>query len=590
MQNTTLGFDSEIVTQTKARETIAKIVFTVEDVTAKPDVTPTATSTESISDVEYAVDTNLTVDKNYATFETNRWSLGGGFQLLSSSAPYSSMGWWSDALSSTVAKTFTPNITFTCTFTTNHSSLGITINWDTTNNEYAEDFAVVFYDSGDNIIEFFSVSGNTKAIYSNSTAVNNYRKIEIVISKWCLGDRRARIEEIIFGIIETFTRNSKLITCKVVEQIDITSATIPANQLNFVVDNQDQTYNILNPTGIYSYLQEQQKIEVYMGCNLSGVEEYKNMGTFYLDDWKTEENRLTATFTGLDRLNLLNARTYYKGLSQSISLYDLAEDVLLDFGLTSLDYNIDTALQSITMTNFLPICTYREALQKIAIAGECVLYVDRNNKIQIVRPTVINSGKDITFLNSYNVPKIELDKVIKQIDVKLYNYISSADTTDIFSGTIYINGSSTIWITYDSPATNVSATVDTGSITSATYYTNACLLSITSTGDTIINVTGKVITVSSNPISSTIASDGSVITVDSQLITSSLRALSVATWVNTELQKRKLFTSTWRGNPAFELTDIIGIENQFATYNDTRIIEQEYEYTGALKCNTKTRG
>jgi hypothetical protein len=271
-------------------------------------------------------------------------------------------------------------------------------------------------------------------------------------------------------------------------------------------------------------------------------------------------------------------------------LYDLAEDVLQDFGLTSTEYNIDTALQSITMTNFLPICKYREALQYIAIAGECVLYVDRDNVVQIQQLAGSSSGETIDFDNSFKAPKITLDKIIKQYDVNLYNYTTAAGTTDIYKGTVYINGTSTVWITYDEPAEEADATVNVGSIGAEAYYTNACQLTITSTGDTEITVTGKVITISTTPISVAGEDNGGTVNIDSPIITDSQVATDVATWAKTELQKRQIFECDWRTDPALELTDLVDIENQFTTFTDSRILSQEFKYNGALKGKTITRG
>lgn len=590
MRTVSAGFTTEVTTQTKARESIAKIVFRQVDVDARTDATVTSTSTETVSDTAYTVDDIDFIDRNYATYETDRWQLGGGFKLLPSSAPYQSMGWWSGILSHATLKTFTHNITITCTFTGDHSSPGISINWDSTNGECAEEFDVKFYDSSNVLIETISETTNTDSQYSNDTAVSNYRKIEVIIKKWSVGDRRARIEEIIFGVITVYSKDNKLITCRISEEIDIVSATIPANQLEFTIDNLDNAFDILNPSGIYSYLQEQQRIDAYMGVMVSGAEEYVNMGRFYLDEWKTEDNQIGATFKALDRLNLLNQETYYKGLKQTITLYDLAEDVLQDFGLTSSEYNIDTALQSITMTNFLPVCTYREALQYIATAGECVFYVDRDNIIQIIQLSNTSTGVTLDFDNSYKAPSINLEKIIKQYDVDLNTYSTSGSTSDIYKGIVYINGTSTIWLTYDSPAENASASVDVGSIDAETYYTGACSLTITSTGDTAITITGNVISISKTPITTSGESTGGVVKVESPLITDSQRASSVGAWVKSELQKREIFESEWRTNPALELTDLADIENQFTTYTDSRILKQEFNYDGALKGKTTLRG
>ena len=50
------------------------------------------------------------------------------------------------------------------------------------------------------------------------------------------------------------------------------------------------------------------------------------------------------------------------------------------------------------------------------------------------------------------------------------------------------------------------------------------------------------------------------------------------------------YTSNWRGNMAFECGDSIFVEDAFNTTFQSRIIKQEFSYSGFLKCITYTKG
>lgn len=586
-------YKAEIVKQDDVRRLYGKVDFRQVDVDAKSDCTPTASSTESISSPENAIDGIEGVNKNYASFETDRWKLDGSFSLLPNSS-FASMGWWSSTLlCDATTRIFTPNITFTCTFTLDHSSVGITILWDVTNGEYAEEFDVVFYNSSDVVIETLTITGNTEALFINETAVNNYRKIIITVKKWSVGSRRARIEEILFGVLKIFSySNEKLMSFNVQEELDTIASKYIPNKLDFNINNQDKAYDILNPSGIYQYLQTSQEINAYIGVLIDNTIEYVSVGKFYLESWETNQNSLEAKFTATDLLASMNLKTYYKGLKQSITLYDLAEDILTDYGLSANQYNLDSLLNGITVTNFLPICTYLEALQHVAICGQCVLYQSRDGKITIKRLVDTNIGIDIDKDNMLEpTPKITLDPVLKQVDVEVTTLTVAVATTDIAKSTVYINGTQNLWVLYDDPADSGSATVSSGTINSATYYTNGAYLNITATGDTTITITGNVITMSKS-IQTTLgtATEGEVKTVKSQLIDSTALAIDIGTYIKAQLELRKKLSVKWRTNPIFELGDVTDIETQFNTYEGVRITSQSYEYMGSLKGNVEVKG
>jgi len=101
--------------------------------------------------------------------------------------------------------------------------------------------------------------------------------------------------------------------------------------------------------------------------NIKG-KEYVPLGTFWSLDWDSPDDTLEATVTARDRMELL--RKKYIPDQPSFAeqkLYELAEIVLQDAGLTSDEYIIDTELQNIIIPYawFNPV-SHREALRRIA--------------------------------------------------------------------------------------------------------------------------------------------------------------------------------------------------------------------------------
>jgi hypothetical protein len=326
----------------------------------------------------------------------------------------------------------------------------------------------------------------------------------------------------------------------------------------------------------------------HIGIMVNGAIEYAKLGTFYLLSWNTP-TKLEASFVARDRLELLQ-KTYRKGLYQSRTLYNLAIDVLTEEGLTADDYSVDTALQSITVNSYIPILKTREALNLIAVAGNAICYIDRDNKITIKQLTATSTGYEIDFNNAYSTPAINLDNVVKTVDVNVSAFNNDTATTDIFKGAITLAGTSDIWIDYKDHAINGSATVDVGTLNSATYYTCSALLNITHTGTVTITITGKKLNKYTYPVTVTNDTTGDELKIDNQLITTNTQAVNVADWILAEKNKRKILTSNWRQNPALETGDIIDIETQFNTYTNTRVTKQIIDYNGALKGTTEVRG
>jgi len=102
-------------------------------------------------------------------------------------------------------------------------------------------------------------------------------------------------------------------------------------------------------------------------------------------DWDSPDDTLEATVTARDRMELLRKGTYQTSqVQQNKTLYEFAEIVLQDVGLTSDEYIIDTDLQNIIIPYswFNPM-SHREALRRIAEAGLAAAFQNRDGKIQI---------------------------------------------------------------------------------------------------------------------------------------------------------------------------------------------------------------
>ena len=390
------------------RQTFGKTVFEIVDTTAKSDETTTATSESPISDITQLYNDVRDTTVKYATLETDFWKVDGTFNLPTNPMPSNvEIGYMSEEISDS-SNTFSIPQVLTIDFSIDHSSIGLTLTFDVLNNQYATDFTIQYYDSSMVLLHEEIVTNNTSSIYILEQNVSNYRHIVLTFNKTNQTIRRLRIVEIDFGIIETY-ENNELISMSLVEELDTLSNEVIANEFKFSIENKDKRFNILNPTGIYPFLQRKQKILAYNGLKRADdIIEYVPLGIFYLTEWKSETGTFVTTFVARDILDVLNQSDFVEKSYTATSLYDIAVDVLGDVGIT--DYSIDTALQSIIVTATLPTATHKEQLQTIALAGQSVCYVNRYGTIIIKQLNSTPTGEIIDFNNIYQTPQIKLDK------------------------------------------------------------------------------------------------------------------------------------------------------------------------------------
>jgi hypothetical protein len=322
-----------------------------------------------------------------------------------------------------------PSISFS--FTGNHSSVGLTISFDTLNNEYATDFTMTAYDSNNVVLATYPYTGNTFAQVAAYGQLTNYRRVDVVITKWSVPNRRARVAEVDFGVVKVYTGEQGLVSMQLTEEMDLTSGELPSPEFQFTVDNSSREFNILNPTGFYKSLQQKQQVISEIGLTYDdGTIEWIPVGNYFLWEWQSDEGSLTSTFfarTGLD----LMANVSYENLTPvTKSLYQLAVDVFTLCGITN--YSIDTALQSINTNCLVEKTNCKSVLQMIALAGCANIYVTRGNVITVKAVPALTTAVDTISMNDqYAEPRIILDKAVKQVDVSYFTDLNTSVVSSV---------------------------------------------------------------------------------------------------------------------------------------------------------------
>jgi hypothetical protein len=403
------------------RTTRAKVTFDISDITAKGDISSiTATAQATISDKDQLINGKREQSFNLATWEPDRFKLDGSFTFADDTpANNGEMGFVSSDLCD-IGGDYAVCPTLTFVFGNTHSSAGVTVAFDVLNNEYATEFNVSAYDGSDALIASIDVVDNDKVLCDIFYQLEGYQKVVITIKKWSMGERRARVVEVDFGIVRVYTSDN-LIKCSAIEELDLTGSQLPSTEFRFTVDNAGREFNILNPSGFYAYLKQRQRVSAQIGVLVGSAYEWIPLGEYLLWDWTSDEGSLTATFTARTYLDLMNSVDYENLVPKSLySLYDMAEEIFVLCGITN--YEIDAGLQAVETNGLVKKNNCKNILQMIALAGCANIYVERDSKIKLaVNPPSIGSQVDDIDMDSmYDEPKIELEPVVQSVSVTYY--------------------------------------------------------------------------------------------------------------------------------------------------------------------------
>lgn len=413
------------------REIMGEQFIEVELDVTDPDVFENATVTvtggqSSISDASGIVGTE-NVEK-YGTLETDLWLMDGSFAWAD--AGY--VGYVGSLLSNTNG-TYSSDVEVDIDVGSQTTTSGITIEWGKSVDEYPTEFEVVFYSALDSVIHTETVTNNTSSVSVIAEEVEDYSHFTIKIIKWCLPNRRPRIERVVAGIRMTFTKFD--MTDFVIEQsVNPISAELPLARLSFSITNATGEYSIDGSSPLEKYLKRMQKLTTRLGITMSnGQKAYINGGTFWLDTWDFPNGGLTVSFTARDAYYFMN-RQYIYGLyrNSGITMADLAEEVLTkaaDIFPVVDEWEIPTLMSSYSTIAPLPVCTYAECLQYIAQACGMILKYDRNGKI-IFSVSSGSTGYTVTNMNCIDYPQLSLNPELQRLECTIYNYDLNVMETD----------------------------------------------------------------------------------------------------------------------------------------------------------------
>lgn len=353
-----------------------------------PDAADTAQASSSaqspMSVISQTVDDVEEMGGKYTTLEKNMWVLDGTMELY----PGTQTGWQSDPLSEDDGS-YTANPWLDFQFPENQDSYGFTLIFDNTQpNNYPKQVITTTYD-------FVGSQIGTLTTYPTGYAheINlpspNYRRVHFEFVGTGIPNRRIRVCSVRFGIQYRYDATS-ISSVTVRQSVSPWAESLASAEVDATIDNSDQLYNMINPEGLYLYLQDGQ----FMEWSLIVNDEPIYMGRAYFTSAESEDGGLTASITFNDRLLVMDDMAYNGGADGTWTLSEAVSDILESSG-TGITAMFDGTLGSTTIKKNIPQgSSIRESLRLCAQAAMCTCYIDRNNELHFFTPSVASTADD----------------------------------------------------------------------------------------------------------------------------------------------------------------------------------------------------
>ena len=321
----------------------------------------------------------------YATLELNRWLGDGSFDLCPASGPYTNQGFCSSKVAGMDGAFSSPLPVMVRPFELEHTMPGLTLTFDTICGEWPRAVTVRLYRENE-LLETVETRDISAVEVKIPTTAEKITRIELQFDEM-LPYHRPRVTRVMFGRTVEFT-DRDLISVRQNHDVDPLSRRLPKETFSFTIHDYEKRYDPDNPTGIWTYIDEKAPISIQYGYEIDeeGTVEWLHPDHYVLNGRPAGKN-YQATFSGTGLVGSMDQK-FYKGTFGRKSFYDLAEEVLLDAGLTKTElgenpWDIDDDLKTMFCTVPLPVDTHMNVLQLIAHACRSRFFTDEDNIIHI---------------------------------------------------------------------------------------------------------------------------------------------------------------------------------------------------------------
>ena len=247
------------------------------------------------------------------------------------------------------------------------SASGITLGWW---QDYCSAFNISYYD-GNSLL--FSVDyTNDKMTGFFSKAVEGFDKVVITFTKTAEPYRFVKLGHISFGQLNEFTPD-EIYTWSAIDEIDMISEDLPAAQLEFSVQSEDELL-----------FQDNEAIELYNGSDL--------LGTYYVSSSKAEgPNRYSVS--AYDESYFLDDSVYKGFVGGREILEPSITPAAYAAACPTVSISVDSALSGVSLYGFLPYESVRKSMCRVAMGSNAIIRKNESGQFTLrQRATSVTSS------------------------------------------------------------------------------------------------------------------------------------------------------------------------------------------------------
>ena len=582
------------------RKIYGRVEIIYSDAEISKDIVATVSANSTISHPDEVHESHLTPTVKACTMDGNS-TMDGSFQMIDDTC---FCGWWSGALADANGNFANPpwlELTFV-----QRPIISWLIIGDQKLGQYPVNFKLEYKRNGA-VVHTENITNNTQMQVRVTPYIEDITSIRITITRWSKGNACVKL-------LKFYDRLAELYEGDAIQMFEVNEEMSSAEG-NYNINSDTMTVTIYNADRKFDrgYLRSlmilDRKLKPSLGIEKNGVVEYTDLGTFYSDEWQVSQDSQWVKCLAVDRLLRLQNKTYVGfPLTSNASLYEIAEDVLVKIGYTSAMYKISEDLKDVIVPMaYLPKQSTWDALQEIANAGLCKIYIDRLDRINIrseQEPTqatgvAIHKGNMFTYQSSISLTEFANRIHVEYCDVSLSEEIVSAATVDVA-----IDPGASLELTLDYTVDIAYGLIESSNanikLTNFSSGVNACTVTATNISSTIqtatLTVTGNAIEISTKTL--TVQDDDSVrnsgVTEYSHPASELVQSHEHAEYICRTLLARMhagegVITTQWRGNPALELGNKYESADRFDDKSELICEHNKFTYDGGLKQETRGR-
>lgn len=369
---------------------------------AADDATVTATGgSGTLSEIPFGIEPGKLL-----TLERSRWVLDGTYDDFYATEK---VGFWSTELSD-ASGSFSTAPVITLSFTQQYSSMGVQLTFDEDTGEYCNEVEISWYQG--NVLRRAKGFHPDSVVYFCECKVESFDKVEIKLKNTVVPYRRARVNEVVLGVVRKFGMN-EIRSASMVNQSNESAVELPVSTLSWTLDSlKDVEY----------MFQLKQPVEVW--------NDNRHLGTYYINS----TTRTTANVYVVecqDALGVLDYTPYPGGaFLDGVSAMELLTELAKPF-----EVEYDSSIGDTTLKGVIMKGTNRSAIQQVIFAWGVCLATDGGSKIRVfkqpTRPVLIPRGR--TFVGS----QVTTGAVVTKVSVTAHEYAEATNGTVVINGAKY---------------------------------------------------------------------------------------------------------------------------------------------------------